>query len=56
MMPISVMAASITTCNNMSMENLKPGGVRYLTGQISDGSDIRRVRYLTVQISERSDI
>ena len=39
-MPISVMAASITICNNISMENLSPGGVRYLTGQISEGSDI----------------
>ena len=34
-MPISVMAASITICNHISMENLNPGG-----GQISDGSDI----------------
>ena len=34
-MPTSVMAASITICNNISMENLNPWG-----GQISDGSDI----------------
>ena len=34
-MPTSVMAASITICNNISMENLNPW-----EGQISDGSDI----------------